>query len=459
MNSAGAEPYSFGDYIADNYAELIDHPLEISALSIGEFEAGGIPHIIAIRGNTKADMARLCHDLATLCSFHLKMLGAPGDLDRYVFLLHAPGSGYGGLEHRWSSSLVSNRDSLPIRGDEGVSPEYRTFLGLVSHEYFHLWNVKRMKPAAFTPYDLSQESYTELLWVFEGITSYYDDLALVRSGLIPASDYLELLGQTITRVIRGGGRRRQSVADSSFDAWTKFYKQDANAANAIVSYYAKGSLIALALDFKLRSETDGRVTLDDAMRVCWQKWGETGEGMTERGLEDVCGEVSGLDLDDFFDAAVRGTGELALEALLHDYGVDYSLRKSKGRNDKGGDKVDVDKLPDVWLGANLATRNGKAVFASLSNDGPAERAGISPGDELVALDGIRVTKSGSDTRIRRYRPGDKSKLSVFRGDELLTLKLVWAEAPDDTCYLQEDTDAVEAAMKRRAAWLHSDLAG
>ena len=459
MNRAGAEPYGFGAYIANDYAELIDHPVEISTLLIGEFDAGGIPHVIAIRGNTKADMARLCHDLATLCSFHLKMLGAPSDLDRYVFLLHAPGSAYGGLEHRWSSSLVSNRDSLPIRGDEGVSPEYRTFLGLVSHEYFHLWNVKRMKPAAFTPYDLSQESYTELLWVFEGITSYYDDLALVRSGLIPASDYLELLGQTITRVIRGGGRRRQSVADSSFDAWTKFYKQDANAGNAIVSYYAKGSLIALALDLKLRSETDGRVTLDDVMRVCWQKWGETGEGVTERGLEDVCGEVSGLDLDDFFDAAVRGTGELALEALLHDYGVDYSLQKSNGRDDKGGVKVDVDKLPDVWLGANLATRNGKAVFISLSNGGPAERAGISPGDELVALDGIRVTESESDTRIRRYRPGDKSKLSVFRGDELLTLKLVWAEAPDDTCYLQEDTDAVEAAIKRRKAWLHSDLAG
>jgi len=453
MNRAGAEPYGFGAYVADDYAELIDHPVEISTLSIGEFQAGGIPHVIAIRGKTKADMARLCHDLSTLCSFHMKMLGAPRDLDRYVFLLHAPGSGYGGLEHRWSSSLVSNRDSLPIRGDEGVSPEYRTSLSLVSHEYFHLWNVKRMKPVAFTPYDLSQESHTELLWVFEGITSYYDDLALVRSGLIPESEYLELLGQTVTRVIRGRGRRRQSVADSSFDAWTKFYKQDANAGNAIVSYYAKGSLIALALDLKLRSETDGQVTLDDVMRVCWEKWGQTGEGMPERGLEEVSSEIAGLDLGDFFDAAVRGTGELALEPLLHEHGVDYVLRRSKGRKDKGGGKADVDKLPNVWLGAILATRSGKPVFASLSNDGPAERAGISPGDELIALDGVRVQVSGSDTRIRRYRPGDKSELTVFRGDELLTLKLVWAEAPDDTCYLEDDADADEAALKRREDWL------
>jgi len=455
MNSAGAKPYGFGEYVAKDYAELIDHPVEIGDLSIGEFQVEGVPHVIAIRGNTKADMARLCHDLQTLCAFHMKMLGTPGDLDRYVFLLHAPGSGYGGLEHRWSSSLVADRDSLPIRGDEGISPEYRTFLGLVSHEYFHLWNVKRMKPDVFTPYDLAQESHTELLWVFEGITSYYDDLALVRSGLIPAAEYLELLGQTVTRVTRGQGRRSQSVAESSFDAWTKFYKQDANAGNAIVSYYTKGSMIALALDLKLRTETDGRISLDDVMRVCWEKWGETGAGMPENGLEEVSSEVSGLDLGDFFDAAVRGTGELALEQLLHEHGVDYCLRKAKGRKDKGGDRVDEDKLPAVWLGANLAVRAGKAVFANLSNGGPAESAGVSPGDELVALDGIRANVSGSDTRIRRYRPGDKSKLTVFRGDELLTLKLRWAEAPDDTCFLQEDSDASSTAAERRTNWLNA----
>ena len=451
MNRSEAEPYGFGSYRSSDYAELIDHPVEIGKLSIGEFQAGGIPHLIAIRGNTKADMARLCHDVQTLCSFHMKMLGAPADLDRYVFLLHAPGSGYGGLEHRWSSSLVSNRDSLPIRGDEGVSKEYRTLLGLISHEYFHLWNVKRMKPAVFTPYDLTQECHTELMWVFEGITSYYDDLALVRSGLISETDYLQLLGETVTRVMRGQGRRRQSVAESSFDAWTKFYKQDANAGNAIVSYYAKGSLIALALDLKLRSETDGKVSLDDVMRACWEKWGETGAGMPELGLEDVCCEVSGLDLVDFFDATVRGTGELPLETLLHNHGVDYCLRKSKGRNDKGGEAADASELPAVWLGASLGNRAAKPVFVSLTNDGPAERAGVSPGDELVALDGVRVSVSGSDSRIRRYRPGDKSKLTVFRGDELLTLSLRWAEAPDDTCFLTLSEDV--APQARRNDWL------
>ena len=453
MSLAGAEPYGFGSYAAQNYAELIDHPVEIGNLSIGEFKVNGIAHSIAIRGNTRADMARLCHDLQVLCEYHMTLLGAPADLDRYLFLLHAPGSGYGGLEHRWSSSLVSDRDSLPIRGEDGISPEYRKFLGLASHEYFHLWNVKRMKPAAFTPYDLSAESHTELLWVFEGITSYYGDLMLVRSDLISDTEYLELLGQTITRVLRGSGRRRQAVADSSFDAWTKFYKQDANAGNAIVSYYVKGSLIALALDLKLRIETVGRVSLDDVMRACWKRWGETGDGMPEDGFETVSSEVSGLDLGDFFDAAVRGTGELPLEQLLHEHGVEYCLRRATGRKDKGGADAEADKLSAVWLGANLGTRDGKPVFENIANGGPVETAGVSPGDELVALDGVRVNVSGSDSRIRRYRPGDKSTLTVFRGDELLTMTMVWGEAPADTCFLRFDDEATADATERRSGWL------
>jgi predicted metalloprotease with PDZ domain len=175
--------------------------------------------------------------------------------------------------------------------------------------------------------------------------------------------------------------------------------------------------------------------------------------MPERGLEEVSSEVSGLDLGDFFDAAVRGTGELALEQLLNDHGVKYCMRKSQGRKDKGGDKVDDGKLPNVWLGAILAARSETPIFASLSNGGPAERAGVSPGDELVALDGVRANVSGSDTRFRRYRPGDKSELTVFRGDELLTLKLTWAEAPNDTCYLEVDADANETATKHRENWL------
>ncbi|MBT8094295.1 MAG: PDZ domain-containing protein [Gammaproteobacteria bacterium] len=453
MRRKNAQEYGFGTYEAADYAELIDQPVEIGELSIGEFEAGGIPHAIAIRGNTRVDMARLCHDLQTICEQHMSLLEPPADLDRYLFLLNAPGSGYGGLEHRWSSANICARDNLPARGDEDVSDEYRTFLGLVSHEYFHLWNVKRMKPAAFSPYDLSREVHTELLWVFEGITSYYDDLALVRSGLIDTESYLELLGQTMTRVARGGGRRRQSVAESSFDAWTKFYKQDANAANSIVSYYAKGALIALALDLKMRSETHGQASLDDVMRAAWQRWGESPEGMPEDGLESLCAEVSGLDLDSFLDAAVRGTGELPLETLLRTHGIEMHERRATGGKDKGGKAAADGTAPEAWLGAGLGARAGKAVFTVVHNHGPAERAGIAPGDELVALDGLRIEAAGADDRARRYKPGDRSDVTVFRGDELMSLRLRWAEAPADTCYLLADDEADEAAAARRMAWL------
>ena len=454
MRRKQAEQYGFGLYEAADYAELIDHPVEIAPLAIGEFEVDGIPHAIAIRGRTRVDMGRLCHDLERLCSHHMRLLGRPDGFDRYLFLLHAPVSGYGGLEHRWSSSLVCARENLPLKHEEEISDGYRTFLGLASHEYFHLWNVKRMRPAVFTANGLASEVYTGLLWVFEGITSYYDDLTLVRSGLIPVESYLELLGRTITRVLRAPGRLRQTVEESSFDAWIKFYQQDANAPNAIVSYYAKGALIALALDLRIRLDTNGATSLDDVMRECWKRWGKTGDGMPEDGFETVCADVTGLELQDFFDAAVRGTGELPLPKLLAEFGIDYKLRKASSREDKGGKSSSQD--PGPWLGATLVEQNGKSVFTTVANGGPAEAAGVAPGDVAVALDGIALTAANGDRRLRSYRNGDKLELVVFRGDELLKMKVRLAEAPASTCYLELDVDADANSLARQAAWLQAE---
>jgi predicted metalloprotease with PDZ domain len=456
MRRQDAEAYAYGTYVAADYAELIDHPVEIGDLAVGEFEVGGIPHAIAIRGRTRVDMARICRDLQTLCERHIELLGAPQDFDRYLFLLHAPGKGYGGLEHRWSSSLVCSRDDLPQRGEEEVSDSYRTFLGLASHEYFHLWNIKRLKPAAFTPYDLANESYTQLMWVFEGITSYYDDLVLARAGLISAESYLELLGQTITRVVRSGGRHRQSVAESSFDAWTKFYKQDANAPNAIVSYYAKGALIAATLDLKLRAESDGELSLDDVMRACWDRWGKGEEGMPEEGFEAVCTELAGDNLGDFFDAAIRGTGELPLQSMLASVGVDYHLRQATNRSDKGGKKKSGKRLTPRYLGAKLSSAGGKLTFSSVLNGGPAEQAGIAPGDVAVALDGVALSAANCDQRLRSFRHRETLELVFFRGDDLMTTKITLLDAPENTCYLSIDEAADLETVARRDDWLNSD---
>ncbi len=236
----------------------------------------------------------------------------------------------------------------------GVTADYRRFLGLASHEYFHSWNVKRIKPAAFVPYDLARENYTRQLWAFEGITSYYDDLALVRSGVIDPRSYLELVGQAITGVLRVPGRHVQSLAESSFDAWIKFYRRDENAPNAIVSYYAKGALVALALDLTLRN---AGASLDDLMRILWQRHGETGIGVPEDGVEAIATELAGASLADFFARYVHGTEDPPLAALLGGFGVTLNLRPSEGHSDRGGkpgrNGAD-DEPPAGWLGADLA---------------------------------------------------------------------------------------------------------
>lgn len=453
MPARGARKYGYGSYAVENYAELIDHPVEIGQLQIGEFEAGGIPHTIAIRGTSRVDIARICHDLSTLCAKQLAFLGRPKNLDHYVFLLMLQEEAYGGLEHRCSSSLVCGRSDLPVRGETTVKEGYRKFLGLCSHEYFHLWHVKRIKPEAFTPYDLQKETYTGLLWVFEGVTSYYDDLMLHRAGLISQESYLELLGKTITRVMRAHGRFRQSVEDSSLDAWTKFYKQDANSSNAVVSYYTKGALIALALDLTLRHLSEGRCSLDDVMKECWQRFGETGEGMPERGFESVAASVSGTELGDFFERYVRGTSDLPLRQLLEEVGVVFGLRQAEDAKDAGGTAPRNERVVKAWIGASLQTRSSKNLISVVHTASPAEKAGLAPGDELVALDNLKLTVANADALLRDFREGDVVTISVFRGDELLRFPVTVQTPPEDTCYLTLAENPSQAVMARRKAWL------
>jgi len=216
----------YGAYVAADYDELIDHPVEMGTFEKIEFEACGVPHEVILTGEYRTDNERIANDLKVICEAQIRFFGEPAPMDRYVFLVMVVGEGYGGLEHRASTALLITRDHLPVPGVTDASDKYISFLGLCSHEYFHTWNVKRIKPAEFVPYKLAEESYTRLLWFFEGITSYYDDLFLVRTGLISDKQYFNLIGKTFERVQRGGGRLVQSVTDSSYDAWNKFYKQN-----------------------------------------------------------------------------------------------------------------------------------------------------------------------------------------------------------------------------------------
>jgi len=446
LPAVSTSPAGFGHYRADDYDALIDHPVEMSDFASVAFEAGGVPHEVTVSGRQQADLPRLAADLRRICRWQVELFDARAPFDRYLFQITAVGDGYGGLEHRSSTSLLCRRDELPAPGVAEVTDDYLTLLGLASHEYFHSWNVKRIKPAAFVPYDLSRESYTRLLWAFEGITSYYDDLALVRSGVIPPARYLELLGRTITTVLRGPGRLRQSIAESSFDAWIKYYRQDENTPNAVVSYYAKGSLVALGLDLVLRRE--GR-SLDEVMRILWERHGRTGVGVPEDGVARIVSEVAGRDLGDFFARYVQGTEDPPLAEWLRDFGVAYALRVAQNTTDRGG-KAAAGTVPRSSLNARIAA---DMKVLTVYSDGAAERAGLAAGDQIVALDGLKASTETLRVLLERHAPGHRLELHAFRRDELMRREVELAPPSLDTCVLALKDDADAESVARRQAWL------
>ena len=443
-----AERYGFGTYVAANYDELIDHPVEMGTFALAGFKAHGVQHEVAVTGKVpNLDMVRLTTDLKQICEaqialFEPKSKRAP--MERYVFQVMAVGEGYGGLEHRASTALLCSRNDLPVKGVADMSDGYLTFLGLCSHEYFHTWHVKRIKPAAFVPYDLQTENYTPLLWLFEGFTSYYDDLMLVRSGVIDVPAYLKRVERTVNNVLRGSGRSKQSVADASFDAWVKYYRQDENAPNALVNYYTKGSLVALALDLTIREKTAGKVSLDDVMRTLWQRYGreffslseEDQLGITEAEVESLIGEVSGVKLKRFFDRYVRGTEDLPLAKLLAPFGIAFSDQRKKKK---------------VSLDVRVA-RGSECTLAQVHEGGAAHRAGLSANDVLVALDGLKVTGSNLDALLARYAVGDKLTVHAFRRDELMAFEVTLQgdNAPQAKLVVSKKT---VAAAKAQESWL------
>lgn len=445
--------YEFGTFVAMSYEQLIDQPVLMGDLSLSGFDVAGVEHVIAIAGRQVADLPRLERDMREVCQCHANFFGGDLPMDRYIFLVTVLNGGHGGLEHHNSAALICSRESLPVSGSTRVASAYREFLGLVSHEYFHLWNVKRIRPAEFAPYALEREAYTRQLWIFEGMTSYYDDLALLRAGLITKESYLELLGRTLTAVYRSQGRRRQTLEDSSFDAWIKFYRQDENAPNAIVSYYSKGAMVALALDLELRLRSGGQYTLDDVMRAVWQQYGQGGSrGLPEGGFERITEEVSGLNLSDFFKQALRSTVDPPVGILLAQFGVRLHMRAMEAETDRGGMPGQREDRPGAWLGFRTRAHGDRLMIKYVPGEGPARSAGLSAGDELVALNGMRITPGNLSALLDRIDAGQIVDVDVFRRDELIRATVAAAPPPRDTCYLSIDAEADAAAVKRRRAW-------
>jgi predicted metalloprotease with PDZ domain len=443
----GTRPGQFGTYLAQDYEALIDCPVQMGRFAHRRFSVHGVPHEIAVSGRVaKLDLDRVKADLTRLCEAHVRLFEPRQPrppFDRYAFLTLAVDEGYGGLEHRNSSALICRRDDLPHRGMKEPTEGYRRFLGLVSHEYFHVWNVKRIRPQAFVPYDLERENYTRLLWAFEGFTAYYDDLMLARAGLLSQAQYLEALGRTMSTVMQRSARLKQSLAESSFDAWIKYYRQDENAPNSVVSYYQKGGLVALALDLAIRHESGGRRSLDDVMRWLWRQCRSAGaayRGIGEDGILDAVVQASGLDLARALRAWTEGTRDPDFATLLQTVGI--RLQR----------KLALESPHFALLGLTLQGAGGEARIAQVFDGGPAQQAGLSAGDVLAALDDLRVTPARLDALLARYSPGDTVQVLAFRRDELQRFELGLARQPPPRFVLEVDERAGVAAKRRREAW-------
>jgi predicted metalloprotease with PDZ domain len=452
MRAAVVDGSGFGRYLADDYDELIDHPFEIGKHAIVEFDAAGVWHRLVVAGRFDADLDRVATDLTQLCTAQIDFFGRPAPFPNYSFLGLAVGNGYGGLEHRASSSLVFRRTDLPKPGDPGVSREYQRFLGLVSHEYFHSWHIKRSKPAAFMPYRLDRRNHTRLLWVFEGITSYYQERFLLVSGLLGAEAYLRRIAEGMTRVYRAPGRHRQSLESSSFNAWDRLYKPEPNSPNQDISYYSKGALVALALDLTLRRADPPTVTLDDIVLELWRRFGSQGIGLPEDGFERLATELGGYGIGEFLSAAIRGTADVDLEPLFADFGLRFALRQSEGTQDAGGTPPKLE-TPRLALGAAYEASGAGLRLLAVFDGQPAQSAGLATGDIIVAVDRIQASIGTIGETLARYDAGDEVDVSFFRGDELSETRLCLERAPADTCFIEIDASAGPVELARREAWL------
>ncbi|MDA8450916.1 peptidase M61 [Acidovorax sp. NCPPB 3859] len=425
----------FGTYRAASYDELVDCPVEMGPFWSARFTACGVPHRLVVAGAAPSfDGERLVADTRRICETGIRFWHGAGKppYTQYLFMLNVMDDGYGGLEHRNSTALACSRRDLPRLGEARTPEGYTTLLGLISHEHFHTWNVKRLRPAELARYDYTQENYTRLLWFFEGFTSYYDDLLLRRAGLIDDATYLRLLAKNINQVLQTPGRRVQSVADASFDAWVKYYRQDENTPNATVSYYTKGALVGLCLDLALRRE--GRTTLDDVMRALWDRC-DAGP-MTEDDLLAVLEALSGRSFAREIAEWVHGTGDLPLAEMLAAHGV--ALRAEAAQ-------------PAQRLGLRVSEGQGLQVKVVLRG-GLAEEAGFSAGDEWLA-----VEAHGETWRMQRlddvalYAGREKRVTAlVSRDRRVLRLPLALEReggAPDDTVALS----LADAPLARR--WL------
>jgi len=422
------DPSDPAAWVAPDFDALADAPVEVGPSETVDGTAADRPFSLAIWGDARFDRAALVGDVAKIIAAEAAVFeGLP--YDRYLFILHLAVGARGGLEHMRSSVCGTSPHAFATR--TGVLD----LLSLLAHEHFHAWNVKRIRPAGLSPYRYGEENYTRLLWIAEGGTAYYDWHVLVRAGLATRAEYLRHLADRIAQLEATPGRLVQSLEEASFDAWVKLYRPDESSANVTVSYYLKGEVVWAMLDLELRARSGGRAGTDDVMRALWK----SGRPVPEDAREIFC-DVAGTNVADLFDRYARGRGEVDVDAHLRLAGLRLVRERKAG-------------APAVALGVRLATSNGRTTLLGVDRGSPAEAAGLSPGDEILALDGMRVDDAGLRERLGARAPGDEAKLTVFRRDRLTDVVVRLGEAPKDDYRIEPDPEASAEARALCDAWL------
>ena len=444
----GDSPHQF---VASDYHELVDSPIVAGALTIYPFDVAGVPHqLVNINERGFWEGERAAKDLAKIVAAHHEVWGNV-PYDRYLFL-NVIGGGGGGLEHDNSCLMMSSRWAC------GNESSYISWLSLASHEFFHTWNVRRLRPKQLVEYDYEQENYTPSLWVAEGITSYYEDLLLVRAGLMNRDRFVGILSGQISRVQNTEGRKVQSLRDASHDAWIKFYRPGENSRDTTISYYTKGAVVAMLLDAEIRSRSDGEKSLDDVMRKLFKK--HSGKiGYKPSDFREICSDVAGSEMDDWFKSAVDSTDELNFQEICNLFGMqigdvspkvngeesepdsDEDSPRSRRRNSRrrgprrnNSARGNAESAPASstnqrpWLGVSTSTTDGKVTVAKITPDSPAESAGLVMTDEIIAINDFRVS-SGLDERLRHYEIGQTITMLISREDRLLEIPIVIGSRP------------------------------
>ncbi len=394
-------PGSNNAFRAENFDILYDSPFEVSDFKEISFSVRGKPHRIVVTGEGNYDLNLMAADITKIAEESVKIFGEL-PLDDYLFILNLRGGG--GLEHLNSTALQWNRFGFKPRG------RYIAFLNLVAHEYFHLWNVKRIRPDALGPFDYENENYTRLLWVAEGITSYYEGILLLRAGLISASDLLNGKAGLIEALQARPGRFETSLEEASFDAWIKYYRQDENAVNNQISYYDKGEIVGMLLDMTIRTSSTGRRSLDDVLRYLYSEFYKKGRNFTPEDFQRASESMAGHSLHEFFSKYVRGRDEIDYDAIIGGIGLRMNITEPNRTR--------------PHIGAELNDDGGRLMVRSVPANTPAYQQGLNAGDQIVGIDGYRASQAFLQAYLAEKKPNDRVKLTIFRFDRLREIDFV-----------------------------------